>query len=89
MNNNQDSVRPFKEHRLTRADFDVASTSHTAAEGVLETCRLSDEVYAIAMAGRRALYPENSQAELEAGMKEFLDSWDRKTSPRILSPPST
>ncbi len=86
MNNDQDSVRSFIEHRLIRADFDAASTSHTSEEGLLETCRLSDEIYAIAIAGRRALYPEASPAELEAGVKKFLDSWERKTHRRVPSP---
>lgn len=86
MSNDHDSLRPFIEHRLTRADFDAAFTPHTAEEGLLETCRLSDEIYAVAIAGRRALYPEASPAELEAGLKKFLDSWERKTHRRVPSP---
>lgn len=63
--------------RLSRADFDAMQWPHAPEEGVIETCRLSDDLHAIALAGRRALHPHASRAELEAVLTEFQSSWDR------------
>ena len=68
--------------RLSQADFDVMHWPQTPEEGVLETCQLSDDLHAIALAGRRALYPQASHAELESLLAEFHNSWGQK-EPRV------
>ena len=73
---------PPVKRRLSQADFDVMHWPQTPEEGVLETCQLSDDLHAIALAGRRALYPQASHAELESLLAEFHNSWGR-IEPRV------
>src|SRR5437764_12111788 len=60
--------------RLSQADFDVMHWPQTPEGGVLETCRLSDDLHAIALAGARASHPQASPAEL-ASLLAALHTW--------------
>ena len=73
---------PPMTRRLSQADFDGMHWPRTPEEGVLETCRLSDDLHAIALAGSRAFHPQASRAELEALLTEFQNSWTR-AQPRV------
>ena len=68
--------------RLSQADFYGMHWPRTPEEGVLETCRLSDDLHAIALAGARASNPQASRAELESLLAEFQNSWTR-AQPRV------
>jgi hypothetical protein len=68
--------------RLTQADFDGMHWPRTPEEGVIETCRLSDDLHEIALAGSRAFHPQASRAELETLLAEFQSSWAR-IQPRV------
>jgi hypothetical protein len=73
---------PPVKRRLTQADFDGMHWPQTPEEGVLETCRLSDDLHEIALAGSRAFHPQASRAELESLLAEFHNSWGR-IEPRV------
>jgi len=73
---------PPVRRRLSQADFDVMHWPQTPEEGVIETCRLSDDLHAIALAGARASHPQASPAELESLLAEFHNSWGR-IEPRV------
>ena len=73
---------PPVKRRLSQADFDGMYWPQTPEEGILVTCRLSDDLHAIALAGRQALHPQASRAELEALLAEFQSSWAR-IQPRV------
>src|SRR5439155_4878408 len=68
--------------RLSQVDFDVMPWPQTPEEGVIETCRLSDDLHAIALAGARASHPQASPAEVESLLAEFHNSWGR-IEPRV------
>ena len=73
---------PPVNRRLTQADFDGMHWPRTPEEGVLQTCRLSDDLHAIALAGARASHPQASRAELESLLAEFENTWTR-AQPRV------
>jgi hypothetical protein len=73
---------PSVARRLGQADFDGMQWPQTPEEGVLETCRLSDDLHEIALAGSRAFHPQASRAELESLLAEFQSSWAR-IQPRV------
>ena len=71
------SSGPPVQRRLSQADFEGMHWPRTPEEGVLGTCRLSDDLHAIALAGVRAFHPRASRAELESLLAEFQNSWAR------------
>jgi len=73
---------PPVKRRLSQADFDGMHWPRTPEEGILETCRLSDDLHAIALAGARASHPQASPAQLESLLAEFQNSWAR-IQPRV------
>ena len=75
-------VSPPVARWLSQADFDVMHWPQTPEEGVIETCWLSDDLHAIALAGARASHPHASPAELESLLAEFHNSWGR-IEPRV------
>ena len=61
----------------TLSSFDARDWPETPEAGVLATCRLSDELRTIALAGCKAQRPDASTVELEAMIEEFYRTWDR------------
>jgi hypothetical protein len=64
--------------RLKAAHSQSADTDRPVApaEGLLATCRLSDEVRTFALAGVRYQHPTASPAELEIMLYEFRLKWE-------------
>ena len=65
-----DLARLKAELEAIRARFAAEPWPATPAEGLLATCRLSDEVHAFALAGLRHQHPTASSSELHAMLYE-------------------
>lgn len=65
----------------TLSSFDPRDWPDTPEAGVLATCRLSDDLHTIALAGCKSRRPDASPAELEAMLDDFFRTWDRVEPP--------
>jgi hypothetical protein len=77
--------------RLKARDAPLATEPHPPgpAEGILATCRLSDDVRRFALAGERYDHPTASLSELEQRLYDFRLKWEH-LAPRIrISKPSS
>ena len=60
-----------------RADLTSTVWPATPADGLVATCRLSDDIRIIALAGYRAQHPTASNAELEEMLDECRIRWEQ------------
>lgn len=63
---------------VVRAELECETRPASAAEGILATCRLSDDLRTFTLACLRAQHPSLSPSELEALFAQQRDDWMRQ-----------